>query len=98
MLTFSPKHNNRMALCLGPIPDHGVDYKKVMPFSRSWAAVLIMMILFIPMWYGEITVLQYAVDAWGKSADFFLIIALFTTFWLAMWSFFIFIITVLCWR
>lgn len=97
MLTFSPKKNNRIALCIGPTLDHDrVDYKKTMPFARSWKAVLFMSCFVIPMWYAEISVFQHAAETWSQADNFFmLIVSLFVTFWLIVWSFFTFLISVI---
>ena len=88
MFTFGSKLTNRFAFCLGALPsDDQVDYKRVMPFARSWKAILILGLISAPFWYAEITILNQAVSSWSEAENLFMLIsALFLTFWLAIWS------------
>ncbi len=97
MFTFSPKLTNRFAFCLGALPSGDqVDYKRVMPFARSWKVILILGLIAAPFWYAEITVLNQAAASWSKAESLFMLIsALFLTFWLAIWSFATLIMTLI---
>jgi len=96
MLTFYPFKNNRFGLYLGPaLSGSDVDYKKSMPFGRSFWAIGFAGIFLFVFGYVELTVISQAIEAWENVDKLFgLVTVIFTICWLLGWSFGVFFILV----
>ena len=68
-------------------PGSGDRFRQVLPFQRSWVAIIVLAIFDVVFLIPAITTLQQAVELWTKPDDLFnLVAALFITFWLVGWS------------
>jgi hypothetical protein len=68
-------------------PEAGTDFRKVLPFRRSWPAIGILAAFDAAFMVPAVFVFQDAIGSWGRLDDLFdLVGALFSSAWLLGWS------------
>ena len=68
------------------VTDKNTNYRRVLPFNRSWLAIGILAVFDIIFTIPAVLTLQNAIAQWGSFDDLFdLVIALFQTGWLLAW-------------